>query len=161
QVQNVMSAPTSQPPVKSSGRPPLRIVVAGMPNSGKSSLLGALAQAAQTQQTELQAELIDPSGELQELQRRLSEAASRHSREEVTLRPVPLRSLVSAKPPVEVLFVECVAYPPFRLHNPNALEDPLGPDRPPTPSPFEKEVLAADALLLLLDIAALPVQTKA
>src|SRR5579864_9200793 len=49
----------------------VRIVLFGMPDAGKSSLLGALAQAAQTQEHLLNGHLTDLSQGLAELQRRL------------------------------------------------------------------------------------------
>src|SRR5438552_1883809 len=51
----------------------LRIVLFGMPAAGKSSLLGALAQAAQTQEHLLSGHLTDLTHGLMELQQRLYE----------------------------------------------------------------------------------------
>src|SRR5436190_1078247 len=67
----------------------LRIVLFGMPDAGKSSLLGALAQAAQTQEHVLNGHLSDLSGGLGELQRRLYEERPRETLEEVV--PYPIR----------------------------------------------------------------------
>jgi GTPase SAR1 family protein len=61
----------------------LRIVLFGMPGAGKSSLLGALAQAAQTQDQTLDGRLIDPLQGLAELQHRLYEGAPRETLDEV------------------------------------------------------------------------------
>jgi GTPase SAR1 family protein len=63
----------------------LRIVLFGMPGAGKSSLLGALAQAAQTQDQTLDGRLIDPLQGLAELQHRLYEGAPRETLDEVVL----------------------------------------------------------------------------
>src|SRR5260370_1428606 len=70
------------------GRSALRIVLFGMPDAGKSSLLGALAQAAQTQEHVLNGHLTDLSQVLGELQRRLYEGAPRETLEEVVPYPV-------------------------------------------------------------------------
>src|SRR3954471_18235125 len=71
------------PPVAAPPRGALRIVLFGMPDAGKSSLLGALAQAAQTQEHVLNGRLIDKSQRLLELQRRLYEDRPRETLEEV------------------------------------------------------------------------------
>src|ERR1700730_13739236 len=76
----------------------LRIVLFGMPDAGKSSLLGALAQAAQTQEHVLNGHLTDLSHGLAELQRRLYEEAPRQTLEEVVPYPVAFDSFTSSGP---------------------------------------------------------------
>src|SRR5947209_19220098 len=76
---------------------PLRVVLFGMPDAGKSSLLGALAQAARTQEHILNGRLIDKSQRLLELQRRLYEDRPRETLEEVATYDVALQPL-SDKP---------------------------------------------------------------
>jgi len=71
----------------------LRIVLFGMPDAGKSSLLGALAQAAQVQEPVLDGHLNDLSKGLIELQRRLYEDRPRETLEEVTPYPVVIEPL--------------------------------------------------------------------
>ncbi len=61
------------PAVAAIPRHAFRIVLFGMPDAGKSSLLGALAQAAQSQQELFHGKLIDKSHGLLELQKRLYE----------------------------------------------------------------------------------------
>src|SRR5205807_8915514 len=83
----------SGPSTSSSAQTPiarsaLRIVLFGMPDAGKSSLLGALAQAAQTQEHVLNGHLTDLSQGLSELQRRLYEEAPRETLEEIVPYPV-------------------------------------------------------------------------
>src|SRR5438552_5910550 len=71
------------------GRSALRIVLFGMPDAGKSSLLGALAQAAQLQEHALNGRLEDKTHGLVELQRRLYEDRPRETLNEVA--PFPVR----------------------------------------------------------------------
>src|SRR5436305_12895247 len=79
-----MSDPSATAPLLARpARSALRIVLFGMPDAGKSSLLGALAQAAQTQEHILNGHLTDLSSGLSELQRRLYEEAPRKTLEEV------------------------------------------------------------------------------
>src|SRR6516165_4276182 len=54
-----------------------------MPAAGKSSLLGALAQASQTQEHLLHGRLADPSHGLSELQHRLYDEEPRRTADEV------------------------------------------------------------------------------
>src|SRR5260370_30125200 len=61
----------------------VRIVLFGMPAAGKSSLLGALAQAAQTQEHLLHGRIEDRSHGLEELQHRLYDEQPRRTAEEV------------------------------------------------------------------------------
>src|SRR2546425_11032942 len=77
-------------------RSALRIVLFGMPDAGKSSLLGALAQAAQTQEHMLNGHLTDLSSGLSELQRRLYEEAPRETLEEVVPYPVAFEPFAKA-----------------------------------------------------------------
>src|SRR5947209_13976106 len=86
----------------------VRIVLFGMPDAGKSSLLGALAQAAQTQEHVLNGRLQDVSQGLAELQRRLYEGRPRETLEEVVpypvvLEPFPARGDAPAGPLEAVL----------------------------------------------------------
>src|SRR5262245_1928539 len=67
---------------------PLRVVLFGLPAAGKTSLLGALAQAAQTQVPSLHGRLVDPSGDLAELRERLYEDRGGPTAEEVVTHPV-------------------------------------------------------------------------
>jgi hypothetical protein len=86
----------------------LRIVLFGMPDAGKSSLLGALAQAAPVQEQVLRGRLVDHSNGLLELQRRLYEDRPRETLEEVTPYPVALEPLAgSAAAAREAVLVDC------------------------------------------------------
>src|SRR5437763_4162322 len=66
----------------------LKIVVFGMPDAGKTSLLGALAQAAETQENVLGGTLKDTSGTLSDLRRQVYEA--RPPRPPAEVIPYPL-----------------------------------------------------------------------
>src|SRR5438309_12008831 len=81
--------PATQPqpsPVKSIG---LRIVLFGMPAAGKSSLLGALAQAAEVQQHILHGRITDSTYGLEELQHRLYAERPQRTADEIV--PYPIR----------------------------------------------------------------------
>src|SRR5580692_4567610 len=66
----------------------LRIVLFGMPDAGKSSLLGALVQAAHTQDRILQGRLLDLTNGMAELWRRVYEDRQRETLEEIVAYPV-------------------------------------------------------------------------
>src|SRR5262245_5535943 len=93
-------------------RSALRIVLFGMPDAGKSSLLGALAQAGQTQEHILNGHLADLSSGLSELQRRLYEEAPRKTLEEVVPYPVTFEGFAKAGATesngrMEAILVDC------------------------------------------------------
>src|SRR2546429_2690317 len=75
----------------------VRVVLFGMPDAGKSSLLGALAQAAQTQEHLLNGHLTDTSQGLTELQRRLYEEQPRETLEEVVPYPIAFQAFAPAQ----------------------------------------------------------------
>jgi GTPase SAR1 family protein len=75
----------------------LRIVLFGMPDAGKTSLLGGLAQASQTQEHVLNGHLTDPSNRLAELQHRVYDEGPRETLEEVVPYPVTLEPFTAAK----------------------------------------------------------------
>jgi hypothetical protein len=90
----------------------VRIVLFGMPDAGKSSLLGALGQAAQSQEHVLNGHLIDRSQGLAELQRRLYEDRPRETLEEivpysVTLEPVVPPDQRNGQASLEAVLVDC------------------------------------------------------
>src|SRR5688572_27028668 len=89
----------------------LHIVLFGMPDAGKSSLLGALAQAAQTQERALGGRLTDESKGLGELQHRLYDDKPRETLEEIVPYPVAVDPFEGARPDparrTEVVLVDC------------------------------------------------------
>jgi DNA-binding transcriptional regulator GbsR (MarR family) len=70
----------------------LQIVLFGAAGAGKSSLLGALAQAAQTQPEVLGSQLTDTSGALAELQKKTYDNKQTETLEEVVAYPVTLQT---------------------------------------------------------------------
>src|SRR5438105_3571958 len=85
---------TTAASVSTPGGDALRLVLFGMPDAGKSSLLGALAEAAQTQEHLLNGHLTDPTKGLAELERRLYEDQPRETLEEVAPYPVVFEPFV-------------------------------------------------------------------
>jgi hypothetical protein len=131
-----------------------------MPDAGKSSLLGALAQAAQTQEHLLNGHLTDSAKGLAELQRRLYDAQPRETLEEVVPYPVLFEPFVPYERGVdartEAVLVDCDG---------RAANDLLARRRELLASAEEgglaQAVLEADALLLVIDAAATPSQVEA
>jgi hypothetical protein len=134
--------------------PALRVVLFGMPGAGKSSLLGALAQAAQTQEHVLNGHLTDLSQGLGELQRRLYEEAPRETLEEVVPYPVACDSFTSSGPDsngrhLDAIFVDCDG----RIANELlARRRSLGADS--GDGPLAQQILQSDALILVIDASA-------
>jgi GTPase SAR1 family protein len=134
--------------------PALRVVLFGMPGAGKSSLLGALAQAAQTQEHVLNGHLTDLSHGLGELQRRLYEEAPRETLEEVVPYPVAFDSFTSSGPDgdgrhLDAIFVDCDGRVANELL---ARRRSLGTDD--GDGPLAQQLLQSDALILVIDASA-------
>lgn len=130
---------------------PPRVVLFGRTGAGKSSLLGALVQAAKTQGDRLGAEIVDPSGTLEPLREQAYSEASLHpATAEVTAHALRLRPWhAGAKEPSEpgpVLVLDS-AGPAAEalLKSPEALS---------SASPLAKELNSADALLLAVPATA-------
>src|SRR2546421_8635146 len=88
-----MASPAqTAPPPRAADPSAVRIVLFGMPDAGKSSLLGALAQAARLQEHVLNGHVSDLSQGLAELRQRLYEGAPRQTLEEVIPFPVAYES---------------------------------------------------------------------
>ncbi|MBV9122964.1 MAG: 50S ribosome-binding GTPase, partial [Planctomycetes bacterium] len=146
-------AATSTTLPTSVSRSALRLVLFGMPDAGKSSLLGALAQAGQTQEHLLNGRLTDLSQGLVELERRLYEQSPRETLEEVAPYPVVLETFA---PPgegrgaerLEAILVDCDG----RVAN-----DLLSRRRSlhqDNEGSLARAVLEADALILAIDASA-------
>src|SRR6516225_3751542 len=91
------SSPTTAPSA-TVGRDAVRIVLFGMPAAGKTSLLGALAQAAQTQEHLLHGRIEDRSHGLTELQHRLYDEEPRRTAEEVVPYPIDFEAFPDDQP---------------------------------------------------------------
>jgi 50S ribosome-binding GTPase len=152
-----MPEPTTSPaPVSTLGRDALRIVLFGMPDAGKSSLLGALAEAAQTQEHLLNGHLTDVGGGLAELHHRLYEDRPRETLEEVvphavTFEPFTTRGPGAASERTEAVLVDCdgrVANELLTRRRALAADSRNGN--------LAQAILEADTLLLLVDASASP-----
>src|SRR3954447_23382230 len=93
--------PSAAPPKPATDPLAVRVVLFGMPDAGKSSLLGALAQAAQSQERTLGGRLIDPTSGLAELQPRVYDDRPRETTEEIVPYPVAFDPVTGAKPDAE------------------------------------------------------------
>src|SRR4051794_20234986 len=91
-------APTTAPNSPASDPNAVSIVLFGMPNAGKSSLLGALSQTGQSQERALGGRLIDLTSGLAELHHRLYEDRPRETLEEIVSYPVAFDRLAGATP---------------------------------------------------------------
>jgi hypothetical protein len=144
-----MPETTTQPvAAPTTGAAALRIVLFGMTDAGKSSLLGALAQAAQTQEQAFNGRLTDRSQGLAELQQRLYEERPRETLEEVVPYPVAVESFGPGGTRVarEAILYDCdgrVANDLLSRH-----------DNFNTDGALARAILQADTLVLVVDAAA-------
>src|SRR5262249_25682638 len=139
----------SPPPVRPAAIDPaaLRLVLFGMPDAGKSSLLGALSQASETQERVLHGHLVDKSNGLAELRHRVYEDRQRETQEEIV--PYAIRFSPFGEPSEPVVLFDCDG------RTANAL---LTQKRSLTEENREGTlagaVLSADALILTIDASA-------
>jgi hypothetical protein len=152
-----MPEPTTTPAtVPMLDRNPLRIVLFGMPDAGKSSLLGALAEAAQTQEHLLNGHLTDLGGSLVELHHRLYEERPRETLEEVVPHAVAFEPFTTRGPGtvterIKAVLVDCdgrVANELLTRRRALAAESHNGN--------LAQAILEADTLLLVVDASASP-----
>jgi GTPase SAR1 family protein len=137
-------------------RSALRIVLFGMPDAGKSSLLGALAQASETQQHSLKATLVDPTHALDQLRHYLYDGQPTRTSEEVVPFPVVLEPFPpepsAAKPaPVEAVLIDCDG----KVAN-EFLSRQRSLNGSPGESPLRDAIVRADTLVLVVDASASP-----
>ncbi len=145
-----MSASVNQPAPGA-----LRIVLFGMPDAGKTSLLGALGQAAHTQQDLLKGKLMDPSGRLEELRQRLYANQSRSTNEPIV--PYPVRFQPDgASRVLNAVLIDCDG----RAANDLIRQQRL-PDGQAAPGSLAQAVLLAEVLLLAVDVSASTQQLEA
>lgn len=139
----------------------LRIVLFGMPDAGKSSLLGALAQAGQIQEHLLNGHLTDHSHGLAELQQRLYEERPVSTLEEVVPYPVVLEPFTAdPRQPraerLEAVLVDCDGRVANELLTRRRV---LRHDS--AEGSLARAILEADALILVVDASATPVHVEA
>jgi hypothetical protein len=142
------------PPAAASSPPPdaLRLVLFGPPAAGKSSLLGALAQSARTQESLLNGRLADRSGGLAELRDQLYDGRGRVTAEEVSPYPLDYEPFaedgraLAAHEHLGAVVLDCdgrVANDLLARHEALDEHSPEGT--------LAREVLRADTLLLVVD----------
>jgi hypothetical protein len=133
---------------------PLQVVLFGMPAAGKTSLLGALGQAAQSQEHLLHGRLTDPSHGLGELQRRLYGDKPRRTSDEIVPYPVHFEPFATiqngaAEDQLDAVFIDCdgqVANDLLTRRKELSDSSPEGT--------LAREVLDADTLILVVDASA-------
>ncbi len=146
-----MSQATTGPAATADSPAAVRLVLFGMPGAGKSSLLGALAQAAQAQPQVLSGTLVDRSHALADLQTRLYEKQQPgETPGEIVSYPVTLEP--AGATPLEAVLVDCDG----RVAN-----DLMGRQQPiDEANTLARAVLEADTLILVVDAAANPAQME-
>jgi hypothetical protein len=154
-----MSDPSS-PPTPAVNPDDLRIVLFGLPAAGKSSLLGALAQAAQAQEHLLHGHLSDPTHGLDELRQRLYDEAPRRTADEVVPYPVAFEPFADGaapgRQPLRAVVIDCDG----RVAN-DLLVRRQELDEHSPEGTLAHEVVEADALVLVIDAAAPDTQLEA
>jgi hypothetical protein len=147
--------------METKGSNDLSIVLFGLPAAGKSSLLGALAQAAQAQEHLLNGRLVDVSHGLDELRRRLYEESARRTAEEVVPYPVDFEPFnadgrkTNAPQHVGAVVIDCDG----RVANDLLVRRQAIPEDSPEGT-LAREVTHADTLVLVVDASAPPAQVE-
>jgi hypothetical protein len=132
----------------------LRIVLFGQPAAGKSSLLGALAQAAQSQENLLNGRLTDLTNGLGELRKRLYDEHVRRTAEEVAPYPIDFEPFVGdgqvlvAHEHLKAVVIDCDGRIATDLLARRASLDEKSPD-----GTLAREVVRADTLVLAVDVS--------
>ena len=124
----------------------LRLVLFGMPAAGKSSLLGALGEAALDQEHLLGGKLADKSEGLRRMRRQLYETSGQRTPEEVM--PYPVRYQPAGGKAVDAVIMDCDG----------RVASDLLAAKGSTEGTLAREVADADALLLVTDASAPPAQ---
>ncbi len=157
-----MPEPNAAPPPTADRPDDLHIVLFGLPAAGKSSLLGALSQAAQAQEHLLNGRLLDPTHGLEELRHRLYDEQARRTAEEVVPYPVDFEPFPQDGRPgddqehLNAVMIDCdgrVANDLLVRRQDLAEGSPEGT--------LAHEVVEADTLVLVIDAAAPPAQVEA
>jgi hypothetical protein len=158
-----MPEPNAAPPPTIDRPDDLHIVLFGLPAAGKSSLLGALSQAAQAQEHLLNGRLLDPTHGLEELRHRLYDEQARRTAEEVVPYPIDFepfpqngRAGAGDKEHLNAVMIDCDG----RVANDLLVRrQDLAEDSPE--GTLAHEVVEADTLVLVIDASAPPSQVEA
>jgi GTPase SAR1 family protein len=139
----------------------VRVVLFGMPHAGKSSLLGAFLQAAQTQEHLLNGRLTDLSHGLSELRRRLYEEPPHATTQEVVPYPIIFEQFANpgqseARGALEAVLVDCDG----RVAN-DLLTRRRSLTTETRDSSLANSILDADTLILAVDASDTPAQVDA
>lgn len=130
----------------------LRVVLFGLPDAGKSSLLGALAQAGELQERQLGGRLFDVTSGLAELQRRVYQERPRETTQEIVPYPVRYEPLKGGKPDalrrVDLVLYDCDG----RAANEILEQGASFPDA--RSQKLVRNLRRADAVLLVIDAGA-------
>jgi GTPase SAR1 family protein len=139
----------SPPPARPAPLDPqaLRLVLFGMPDAGKSSLLGALAQAAETQERVLHGNLRDLTQGLDELRKRVYEDRQRETLEEIV--PYPVRFSPFGQPSIPAILFDCDGRAANAL-----LTQKRSIEKENRTGTLAGAVLSADGLILTVDASA-------
>jgi GTPase SAR1 family protein len=156
-----MAEHVSAPSTRVLARPDaVHIVLFGMPAAGKTSLLGALAQAAQTQEHLLHGRIEDRTHELQALQHQLYEEQPRRTVEEVVPYEIDFEPF-PADGPAPAQHIDAVLIDSDgRVANDLLIRRRSLPDDSPEGS-LASEVSAADTLVLVIDASTPPARMDA
>lgn len=133
----------------------LRLVLFGRNDAGKSSLLGALMQAAQTQPQLLDGQLTDLSNGLTELQRNLYDHGPADTQQEIVLYPIRLHAEAGGKNarPIDAVLIDCDGQAVTHLLETREL---LGDNQ--AASGLSEAIMSADAVIVVVDAAGPPAQ---
>jgi hypothetical protein len=133
----------------------VRVVLFGMPGAGKTSLLGALAQAAQLQERALGCRLIDLTSGLADLRHQVYDDQPRETVEEIVPYSVAFDPLTASAERESAVLVDCDGRVANELLTNSSLRD-----NAPTMG-LAGAIAAADALILVVDAADQPTQVDA
>jgi hypothetical protein len=152
---------TSRPPRTRVDRSAVRVVLFGRTDAGKSSLLGALLQAAQTQPQALHGHLLDLTHGLAELQRRLYDEEPHSTPQEIVPHAIAFEPFDGQGNPrrrdtFRAVLIDCDGQVANRLLERRRALEGAGEE-----GALAQAILDADALLLVVDASADAAQVEA